>query len=165
MDFVDTTQVLGNLGEFFGAIAVFATLAYLAVQIRQNTMAQRSAAYDSSIRNIMDVRQAIFESSEVSSIYARGRNDPSGLNEEELVRYRLILNNILMSFWHIRTGRADLQEDLWKTQVPTIIRVVCCPGGKYYWENYQTEFVPSFRNEIEKIIAANPVGVPVVAPT
>ena len=36
MDFVDTTQVLGNLGESFGAIAVFATLAYVAVQIRQH---------------------------------------------------------------------------------------------------------------------------------
>ncbi len=165
MDFVDTTQVLGNLGEFFGAIAVFATLAYLAVQIRQNTIVQRATAYDSSIRNITDVRQAIFESSEVSAIYARGRNDPSGLAEEELVRYRLIVNNILMSFWHIRTGRADVQEDLWKSQMPAVIRVVCCPGGKWFWENYQTEFVPSFRNEIEKIIAENPVGVAVVAPT
>ncbi len=165
MDFVDTTQVLGNLGEFFGAIAVFATLAYLAVQIRQNTKAQQATAYDSNIRNLMHVRHAIFESSEMSAIYARGSDDPGGLNEEERLRYRLMVNNILMSFWHIRTGPADLPEDLWKSQVPAIIRVVCCPGGKYFWENYQTEFVPSFQNEIEKIIAENPVGVTAVAST
>ncbi len=165
MDFVGTTEVLGNLGEFFGAIAVFATLAYLAVQIRQNTMAQRATAYDSSIRNFMDVRQAIFESSEMSAIYARGSDDPGGLNEEERLRYRLMVNNILMSFWHIRTGRADLQEDLWKSQVPAVIRMMCCPGGQWFWENYQTEFVPSFQNEIEKIIAENPVGVTAVAST
>ena len=83
MDFVDTTQVLGNLGEFFGAIAVFATLVYLAVQIRQNTYAQRSAAYDSSIRNFTEVRQALFESSEVSAIYVNGGNDPESLNETD----------------------------------------------------------------------------------
>jgi hypothetical protein len=165
MDFVDTTQVLGNLGEFFGAIAVFATLAYLAVQIRQNTKAQRSAAYDSSIRNFTDVRQALFESSEMSAIYVKGRNDPDDLNEEELVRFRLLLNNILMSFWYIHTVPADLPEDLWTTQSPAVIRVLCCPGGKWFWENYQTEFVPSFRNEIEKIIAANPVEVAIVQPT
>ena len=76
MDFVDTTQVLGNLGVFFGAIAVFATLVYFAVQIRQNTKAQRSAAYDSSIGNFTDVRQALFESSEMSAIYVNGSNDP-----------------------------------------------------------------------------------------
>ena len=165
MDFVDTTQVLGNLGEFFGAIAVFATLAYLAVQIRQNTKAQRSAAYDSSIRNVTEVRQALFESSEMSTIYVNGSNDPEGLNEADLVRYRLLVNNILMSIWHIRTGRADLTEDFWKSQVPAVIRLVCSPGGKWFWENYQTEFVPSFRNEIEKIIAANPVEVAIAQPT
>ena len=165
MDFVDTTQVLGNLGEFFGAIAVFATLAYLAVQIRQNTKAQRSAAYDSSIRNFTAVRQALFESSEMSSIYVKGSNDPDGLNEEELVRYRLLVNNILMSFWHIHNEPADLPEDLWTTQLPAVLRVLSCPGGRWFWENYQTEFVPSFRNEIEKIIAANPVEVAIAQPT
>ena len=158
MDFVDTTQVLGNLGEFFGAIAVFATLAYLAVQIRQNTKAQQSAAYDSSIRNFTDVRQALFENSEMSAIYVNGSKDPESLTEAELVRYRLLVNNVLMSFWHIHTVPADLPEDLWATQLPAVIRVLCCPGGKWFWGNYQTEFVPSFRNEIEKIIAANPVA-------
>ena len=162
---MDTTEVLGNLGEFFGAIAVFATLAYLAVQIRQNTVAQRATAYDSSIRNFTDIRQALFESSEMSAIYVNGSNDPEGLNEADLVRYRLLLNNVLMSFWHIHNEPADLPEDLWTTQLPAVIRVLCCPGGKWFWENYQTEFVPSFRNEIEKIIAANPVEVAIVQPT
>jgi hypothetical protein len=46
MDIQATAQLLGNFGEFFGAIAVVATLAYLAVQIRQNTNALRSASYE-----------------------------------------------------------------------------------------------------------------------
>ena len=33
------TQLLGNFGEFVGAIAVVVTLVYLAVQVRQNTHA------------------------------------------------------------------------------------------------------------------------------
>ena len=37
MDHQTFAQLLGNYGEFFGAIAVVATLGYLAVQIRQNT--------------------------------------------------------------------------------------------------------------------------------
>ncbi len=35
MDIVTTSQILGNVGEFVGAIAVVVTLAYLAVQVRQ----------------------------------------------------------------------------------------------------------------------------------
>jgi len=34
MSLVETTQILGNVGEFVGAIAVVVTLAYLAVQVR-----------------------------------------------------------------------------------------------------------------------------------
>ena len=37
MTVIELSQVLGNFGEFFGAIAVVGTLIYLAIQIRQNT--------------------------------------------------------------------------------------------------------------------------------
>jgi len=46
MDLVTTAQLLGNFGEFFGAIAVVITLVYLAGQLRQNTTALRSASYE-----------------------------------------------------------------------------------------------------------------------
>ena len=42
MNLMDTAQLLGNFGEFFGAIAVVGTLGYLAVQIRQNSRMMES---------------------------------------------------------------------------------------------------------------------------
>jgi hypothetical protein len=45
MGFFSVAQVMCNFGEFFGAIAVVATLGYLTVQIRQNTKALRVSAY------------------------------------------------------------------------------------------------------------------------
>jgi len=39
MDHLTFAQLLGNYGEFFGAIAVVATLGYLAVQIRHSNRA------------------------------------------------------------------------------------------------------------------------------
>ncbi len=44
MDLQATAQLLGNLGEFFGSIAVFMTLAYLAIQVRQARNAANYAA-------------------------------------------------------------------------------------------------------------------------
>jgi hypothetical protein len=46
MDLQATAQLLGNFGEFFGAIAVVVTLVYLAGQLRQNTNALRSASHE-----------------------------------------------------------------------------------------------------------------------
>ena len=40
---MDLTQ-LANLGEFIGGVAVLVTLVYLALQVRQSTSAQRTAA-------------------------------------------------------------------------------------------------------------------------
>jgi len=45
MDHQTFAAILGNYGEFFGAIAVVVTLIYLAGQLRQNTNALRSASY------------------------------------------------------------------------------------------------------------------------
>ncbi len=36
MTFTELSQLLGNLGEFIGAIAVVATLVYLAIQVRHS---------------------------------------------------------------------------------------------------------------------------------
>ena len=36
MDLMSTTQLMGNVGEFVGAIGVVVTLGYLVIQIRQN---------------------------------------------------------------------------------------------------------------------------------
>ncbi len=64
MSGIEISQLLGNYGEFLGSIAVFATLAYLAVQVRQNTKAERRTALNLNIRNFIAIRQAVFENSE-----------------------------------------------------------------------------------------------------
>lgn len=45
MSLMEMSQLLGNFGEFVGAIAVVATLGYLAYQIKQNTKTMKSNAY------------------------------------------------------------------------------------------------------------------------
>ena len=113
MTIYEISGLLGNFGEFFGAIVVFATLAYLAVQIRLSTEAERSAAYDASIKNFMSVRQLTIETSEMAEIFYKGNNDPLSLNEVELFRYRVLLNNIFLSYWHIYTQPEELHDELW----------------------------------------------------
>ena len=43
MDWVEVSEVLGNIGEFVGSIAVLATLIYLALQVKQSkTLLERN---------------------------------------------------------------------------------------------------------------------------
>ena len=49
-------DAIGAIGEVIGALAVFITLGYLAIQIRQNTKAVRASALDSSVNAVNAVR-------------------------------------------------------------------------------------------------------------
>ena len=56
MTLMETAQLLGNFGEFIGAIAVVATLFYLAVQVRESkqaTEANTKAIAGSSTREVL----------------------------------------------------------------------------------------------------------------
>ena len=48
MTLMDVAQLLGGFGEFVGAIAVVATLLYLAIQVKNSTIQARASAYQAT---------------------------------------------------------------------------------------------------------------------
>jgi hypothetical protein len=86
-------DAIGAIGEVIGAVAVFVTLAYLAVQIRQNTHSVSTSIYESAMSGFNDVNRLICENAELSSIFRRGNPDPTSLDEEELFRFSLLTRN------------------------------------------------------------------------
>ncbi|MFT4677659.1 MAG: hypothetical protein ACI831_001663 [Candidatus Azotimanducaceae bacterium] len=69
-------EAAGSICEIVDALAVFITLAYVAVQIRQNTGVVRAAALDSSVNALTTVRGKIHDSGELTDIYLRGCKNP-----------------------------------------------------------------------------------------
>jgi len=59
MDLMSTAQLLGNLGEFLGSVAVVVTLLYLAVQVRNARADADANAFNATSSNSRDV-QALF---------------------------------------------------------------------------------------------------------
>jgi hypothetical protein len=61
---METVQLLGNIGEFLGSIGVFATLLYLAVQIRESRKAATFTAVQANraerVANFRSVRDSPF---------------------------------------------------------------------------------------------------------
>ena len=147
-------EAIGAIGEIVGALAVFLTLAYLAMQIRQNTKAVRASAIDSSVNSISAIRSKVLESEEVTDIYVRGSEDPESLSATEIIRYRVLLTNILWGALnlHSQSKYADLSESMWECQKPLIRRILDSPGGRWYWREYSHELESSFVIEINKII-------------
>jgi hypothetical protein len=82
MSIFEVTGILGNVGEFLGALAVMVTLLILVLQVRQSARAveesnrlQRSAALDRHSDSIGNWRMQVAGSSEAAAIWLKGGED------------------------------------------------------------------------------------------
>lgn len=144
------------------AVAVVVSLIYLAFQIRQNTnqidqntAAARAMAFDSSITHAMVARQAIFENEDVARIYTEGSIDPDSLSDQDRLRYRLTVHNVLWSLWNLQSQArvGGLTAETWEAQLEILRRMMSLKGVQWFWSNYRGEFGESFQKEVADILS------------
>ena len=100
-----TIQDLGSLGEFFGSIAVLATLVYLALQTRQNTMAIGAQLDAARLSNVVNLNIAGATSSELQAALAEGVSDPAQALQSHRQQYWAAwLNTFQWQFIQARRG-------------------------------------------------------------
>ena len=78
---------LANLGQIIGAVAVVVSLIYVALQIRQNTNAVRSAAAQVVHEHFASWYHLLANDAELSQIAANGLRDYFSLSETEKARF------------------------------------------------------------------------------
>jgi len=109
-------DAIGAIGEILGALAVVATLGYLAVQIRQNTRSTTTSIYESAMNGYVELNRTASEA-DISAIVFKAHTDPESLSELELFQYRAFHR---MWFAHVYKlfrlyERGVLPEDEWET--------------------------------------------------
>lgn len=154
MDLMQTAQLLGNFGEFVGAVAVVATLGYLAVQIRNsNRQNQRDA-----IRHTWDSLNATIdrfsESIETASIINRGRANRDSLDEDEWLIFQFIHIRFLntLESWHLLLDDVS-DKSFVEQQVQNIADVVegvlDYPAVRELWSEQRHTFAPGLRDLVD----------------
>ncbi len=89
MSNLEFSELLGNYGEFVGAVAIVVTLIYLAIQLKQNTASVRAGAYQSWVAANVDINVALSNPT-LSQMVLRGNLDSTKLTEETAVGYLMI---------------------------------------------------------------------------
>ncbi len=89
------------LAEIIGAVTVVASLIYLAVQVRQNThelsMSLKStelAAFERNVESGIRIRELFILNPEILDLYARGAQSYVDLDEDEKLRFDMVLRNV-----------------------------------------------------------------------
>ena len=124
-------DAIGAIGEVLGAVAVVVTLAYLALQMRQNTKALTTSMYESAMGGFNEVIAFHNSDPTTSSLARRGWLDPSGLSEDEAFRFNMLVrymaNHMYKLFRLYEVGAFPADE--WERTAREAAQVFSLPGG------------------------------------
>lgn len=149
-----TLQELGSIGELVAAIATVGSLVYLAIQIRANTGAVRSAAAQSVHEAFAAWYRLLAADASLSQLVANGLRDYSVLSETERARFiatfMAFLSYCQDAFIKWREGA--LSPELWSGWELVMMNLVNAPGGKEFWAERGYLFGDQFRHHVENDI-------------
>ena len=162
-------DALGAIGEVVGAIAVVMTLAYLAIQVRQNSSslnrsneyAQAASVHESNNLYIK-VFSPVLENGEVADIYNRAMNG-ADLSETDSLRFAMFANTYLAYVEALYTqhtiglgfAEGPGAEAVIEAVGPYINRLLTVPGARAWWvENSPELFSRTFVSAVNELMDA-----------
>lgn len=156
MDHQTFAQLLGNYGEFFGSIAVFATLFYLAVQTRRATEVNRTRTFQEIFDSITSHNNVMW-SAENAELMISGLASFDSLSPVEKGRFDNLLansfNNLEASALAQGEGLLDeVTMDNWSWYVRSHLLVY--PGVREWWEVSNQLYPAEIRDWVNVQIAA-----------
>lgn len=144
-----------EFAETLGVIGVIASLAFVALEIRQNTTAVRSQAAQGVMDQIFAVYETMVIDPTVTEIVLRGLDDPLSLSAGESARFHSFQTISFQSYQNIfvqvREGALDpgLAEGWWQL----LRNLFDFPGTRYHWETRSYILSPEFRDFVETEVA------------
>jgi hypothetical protein len=169
MDIVTTSQILGNVGEFVSAIAVVATLAYLAVQVRTareateaNSVIAREAGQAQLLRGFGDWVQLTTTQPELANILRKTLADWESATPEERERANgwMLAAGLLAEEAEYRWRAKLINEESYKGAIGVTIAIASTPGGRQWWSHARLALGNDISDRIDEELARQPADAP-----
>jgi hypothetical protein len=150
---------LGNIGDFVGGIGVIATLIYLAIQIRQNTRAVRTASRQEIVAGARDWNRLLVDP-EVADAFSGGHAGYPQMEAAAANRYRAVMHDLALfmqgafALWE----SGALEDDTYHAYLEFFASQISTPGGAAWWSNARTIYLDRMVANIEARLARG--GVP-----
>ena len=146
---------VGAIGEILGALAVLATLIYLALQIRQNTHEIRAGRVESTLRDQSSYNKLLASDPQLTRIYWTAVDNIDDLTEDEKKRWlhlcSVMLRNSEIAYYHHCQGY--LPDSTHESRERWIKMFLGTSGFRWWWEQYADVLDPDFVAYVERVIA------------
>lgn len=160
MSWLELSQILGNTGEFVGAILLFVSLIFVGLQLRQNTRAvQRSSAREAG-NAIVASLQAYVGSAELSEITLRAFESLESISPVDRYRFDGWMYGWLHAheLEHLVSRESTYLDELLAPKRRAIAGYLLSPGGSQWWKERKTWFTDYFQRAVDDIVPDPPPG-------
>ncbi len=149
-------EAIGAVGEILGAIAVFASLIYLATQIKAQIKQQRKSTIDSLTENWLSALETQTQP-EVADVWTRGMFDFEALSLAEKAQFSSVVGRIfrISEGFFLSHEDGDIDDEQWEGQSAMVADITMHPGVVAAWNNRKHWYSKSFRDYVERTIQAN----------
>jgi hypothetical protein len=150
-------ESLASLGEIVGAIAVVVSLLYLAVQVRQNTRAQRLENASRILDRTASMQGALSRDPAMSVLFSKGVSDPSKLTPQERIQFTWAMYEFFgaLEFMFLAAHENSIPEEIWQRWSSAAAWWLTFPGVQAWWNVRPIPFADSFSSYIESLLEDN----------
>lgn len=155
-------EAIGAIAELFAALGALAALIYLALQLRQNTIAlnkselsTRAATSFQGAHSWADLNLLIVDKPQLAAITARSFDEQlPQFNDEEEAQLSFLGRSVMerLDALHYLYRHEQLEEELWTVRVTWARRWIARPWWAEWWstERDTSNYSPSFISDLER---------------
>jgi hypothetical protein len=145
---------LTSFAEISAALATIATLVYLAMQIRDNTVVQKAEARRAIQAITSEYSTVISQDKEVAKLLTAGLMNFNTLDDSDRMRFFFLFSMIVglvdQTFADYQLKIID--EELFLSGSFSVCRMLKTPGGKEFWKINSGNYTKAFRDHIESSV-------------
>lgn len=130
-------EFVGGIGSVVGGIAVLVTLIYLALQVRQNTAAQKASAIQSWFNSRALIHAMPAQCPELSAAIGTGLKNAKSLTQENWIQFGLWCQTAIQAVAVVRElhQRGTITDHIYQTEIQSVAGLLhSWPGARQWWE-------------------------------
>lgn len=153
-------QDLANFGEFIGGLVVIVSLAYLSIQVRQNTQSLRTENYTRALDRISAIQAQMSRDDAFSAMFSKGAADPATLTPQGRIQFTWAAYEAFGAFEFMfhQAQSGAMPDEVWERWAETTRWWLSFPGIRAWWAARPAPFSASFSAFVDACIQSSPVG-------
>lgn len=146
-------EAIAAVAEAVGATGVIATLAYLGLQVRQNTRAIHVQTYESFVAQFRNWNEPMRSDPEMTQLWSTMLDGIELISPEEREHAVHVLYDFvrLAETLHYQYRKGMVEESMWSGWETIYRAYLTAPGARWYFNERRDFFCPEFREWVDRL--------------